>query len=177
MIMVLMVSSLFLFGCGKNENNDSNKNNITYTNKFECIREDKLTKDQIYYATKEEPLNGEKGEGKIISVRTGLIKSLKCNFESIDISELFDKIGNVPSFNGVDKRDVSFVELYNKNFIFELLIEEVKRLKLMEVKDVLVILKKMLFLSFNYRTSLVIIHPYYLDIVSLIFFHSILSGD
>ncbi len=62
MIMVLMVSSLFLFGCGKEENNDSNKNNTTYTNKFECIREDKLTKDQIYYATKEEPLNGEKGD-------------------------------------------------------------------------------------------------------------------
>ena len=62
MIMLLMVSSLFLFGCGKEENNDSNKNNITYTNKFECIREDKLTKDQIYYATKEEPLNGEKGD-------------------------------------------------------------------------------------------------------------------
>lgn len=31
MIMLLMVSSLFLFGCGKEENNDSNKNNITYT--------------------------------------------------------------------------------------------------------------------------------------------------
>ena len=57
--MLLMVSSLFLFGCGIEENNDSNKNNTTYTNKFECIREDKLTKDQIYYATKEEPLNGE----------------------------------------------------------------------------------------------------------------------
>jgi len=57
MIMVLMVSSLFLFGCGKNENNDSNKNNITYTNKFECAREDTLTKDQIFYATKEEPVN------------------------------------------------------------------------------------------------------------------------
>ena len=62
MIMLLMVSSLFLFGCGKEENNDSNKNNTTYTNKFECIREDKLTKDQIYYATKEEPLNGEEGD-------------------------------------------------------------------------------------------------------------------
>lgn len=62
MIMLLMVSSLFLFGCGKEENNDRNKNNITYTNKFECIREDKLTKDQIYYATKEEPLNDEKGD-------------------------------------------------------------------------------------------------------------------
>ena len=62
MIMVLMVSSLFLFGCGKEKNNDSNKNNITYTNKFECAREDTLTKDQIYYATKEEPLNGEKGD-------------------------------------------------------------------------------------------------------------------
>lgn len=62
MIMLLMVSSLFLFGCGKEENNDSNKNNTTYTNKFECIREDKLTKDQIYYATKEEPLNDEKGD-------------------------------------------------------------------------------------------------------------------
>lgn len=60
--MLLMVSSLFLFGCGKEENNDSNKNNTTYTNKFECIREDKLTKDQIYYATKEEPLNDEKGD-------------------------------------------------------------------------------------------------------------------
>lgn len=60
--MVLMVSSLFLFGCGKEKNNDSNKNNITYTNKFECAREDTLTKDQIYYATKEEPLNGEKGD-------------------------------------------------------------------------------------------------------------------
>ena len=60
--MLLMVSSLFIFGCGKEENNDSNKNNITYTNKFECIREDKLTKDQIYYATKEEPLNDEKGD-------------------------------------------------------------------------------------------------------------------
>ena len=60
--MLLMVSSLFLFGCGKEENNDRNKNNITYTNKFECAREDKLTKDQIYYATKEEPLNGEKGD-------------------------------------------------------------------------------------------------------------------
>ena len=53
MVMVLMISSLFLFGCGKEENNDSNKNNITYTNKFECIKEDKLTKDQIYYATNE----------------------------------------------------------------------------------------------------------------------------
>lgn len=62
MIMVLMVSSLFLFGCGKEKNNDSNKNNITYTNKFECAREDKLTKDQVFYATKEEPLNGEKGD-------------------------------------------------------------------------------------------------------------------
>lgn len=62
MIMLLMVSSLFLFSCGKEKNNDSNKNNITYTNKFECIREDKLTKDQIYYATKEEPLNGEEGD-------------------------------------------------------------------------------------------------------------------
>lgn len=62
MIMLLMVSSLFLFGCDKEENNDSNKNNTTYTNKFECIREDKLTKDQIYYATKEEPLNGEEGD-------------------------------------------------------------------------------------------------------------------
>ena len=60
--MLLMVSSLFLFGCDKEENNDSNKNNTTYTNKFECIREDKLTKDQIYYATKEEPLNGEEGD-------------------------------------------------------------------------------------------------------------------
>ena len=47
MVMLLMISSLFLFGCGKEENNDSNKNNITYTNKFECIKEDKLTKDQI----------------------------------------------------------------------------------------------------------------------------------
>ena len=62
MIMLLMVSSLFLFGCGKNENNDSNKNDITYANKCECSREDKLTKDQIYYATKEEPLNGEEGD-------------------------------------------------------------------------------------------------------------------
>ena len=60
--MLLMVSSLFLFGCGKNENNDSNKNDITYANKCECSREDKLTKDQIYYATKEEPLNGEEGD-------------------------------------------------------------------------------------------------------------------
>ena len=62
MIMLLMICSLFLFGCGKEENNDSNKNNITYTNKFECIREYKLTKDQVFYATKEEPLNGEKGD-------------------------------------------------------------------------------------------------------------------
>lgn len=62
MIMLLMVSSLFLFGCGKNENNDSKKNDITYTNRFECIREDTLTKDQVFYATKEEPLNGEKGD-------------------------------------------------------------------------------------------------------------------
>ena len=62
MIMLLMISSLFLFGCGKEENNNSNKNDITYTNKFECIREDKLTKDQIFYATKEEPLNDEKGD-------------------------------------------------------------------------------------------------------------------
>ena len=60
--MLLMISSLFLFGCGKEENNNSNKNDITYTNKFECIREDKLTKDQIFYATKEEPLNDEKGD-------------------------------------------------------------------------------------------------------------------
>lgn len=62
--MVLMISPLFLFGCGKNENNDSNKNvnNITYTNKFECAREDTLTKDQIFYATKEEPVNGEKDD-------------------------------------------------------------------------------------------------------------------
>ena len=62
MIMLLMISSLFLFGCGKEENNNSNKNDITYTNKFECAREDILTKDQIYYATKEEPVNGEKGD-------------------------------------------------------------------------------------------------------------------
>ncbi|AYW90628.1 hypothetical protein EGX47_04330 [Yersinia pseudotuberculosis] len=137
----------------------------------------RMLKDIVPLQTKKGELNGEKGEGKIISVRTGLIKSLKCNFESVDIYELFNKIGNVPSFNGIDKRDVSFAELYNKNFIFDLLIEEVKRLKLMEVKEILVILKKMLFLSFNYYTSLVIIHPYHLDIVSLIFFHSILSGD
>ena len=63
MIMVLMIGSLFLCGCGKNEsNNNKEKENITYTNKFECTKEDTLTKDQVFYATKEEPVNGEKGD-------------------------------------------------------------------------------------------------------------------
>ena len=61
-VLLLVFMLIFLVGCGKNENNDSNKNNITYTNKFECAREDTLTKDQIFYATKEEPLNDEKGD-------------------------------------------------------------------------------------------------------------------
>ena len=64
MIMILIISSLFLFGCGKEKNSDNNKelNNITYTNKFECSREETLTKDQVFYATKEEPTTGGKGD-------------------------------------------------------------------------------------------------------------------
>lgn len=68
MIALLMIGSLFLFGCGK-EDNSNNTNNITYANKYECSREEKLTKDQIYYATKEEPLNGETGEAATVTYK------------------------------------------------------------------------------------------------------------
>ena len=47
MIMLLMVSSLFLFGCGKNENNDSNKNNITYTEVLKLLKNDRNKADKF----------------------------------------------------------------------------------------------------------------------------------
>ena len=57
---VIVCGAFMLTGCGKDStvnNNDGDVKNLTYTNKFECKRNEKYTTSQMYYKTKQEVLN------------------------------------------------------------------------------------------------------------------------
>ena len=52
---VIVCGAFMLTGCGKDStvnNNDGDVKNLTYTNKFECKRNEKYTTSQIYYTIK-----------------------------------------------------------------------------------------------------------------------------
>ncbi len=56
----ILCGAFILTGCGKDStvnNYDGKVENITYTNKFECKKNEKYTTSQMYYITKQEVLN------------------------------------------------------------------------------------------------------------------------
>lgn len=69
-LFVMVLCGLFLItGCQDNNSGEDDTKELTYTNKFECTREETLIIRQVYYMTKEDDKNNEDDTKEAIKVK------------------------------------------------------------------------------------------------------------
>lgn len=137
----------------------------------------RMVKDCIPFQREQGLFNGMKCSGKIIPVKTGLMKAIKKYYAHEKIISTLKQIDKIPRFSREEKRDITQDKIYNTNLIFDLLCNEAKRLNLDDLHLFLRALSKVMHKAFRYKKITILVKPYFLDMLGLAIFHAILTGD